>query len=251
MNVRTAVCLCAAMLGLVMFAPGVAPAQTKPEATEPSGDLAFACFIALIRGHLLAGDELVKKGQWNVAYPHFKFPTEEIYGIIRDELGEYRTPPFDNALKVLARTVRARSAAQYPKALEKVDVALAGADAALKGRQSDWPHFTVAVAVHVLKTAAEEYEDALANGRIVHPVGYRTARGFVQQADNMIESAAPQLPAGDAAALADIRGSLDQIKRGFASPDVSARPALDEKEFYAAVSRVEQAAGRLMSGRQI
>jgi hypothetical protein len=234
-----------------MFAPGAALAQAKPEATELSGDLAFARFIALIRGHLLAGDESVKKGQWNAAYPHFRFPTEEIYGVVRDELREYRTPPFDSARKALARTVRARSAAQYPTALEKVDVALAAADAALKGRQSDWPRFTVAVAVHVLKTAAEEYEDAFANGHIVHLVGYRTARGFLQQADNMIESAAPQLPAGDAAASADIRGGLDRIKRGFASPDASVRPALDEKEFYAAVSRVEQAAGRLMSGRQI
>ena len=128
-----------------------APAQARPEAAEPAGDLAFARFIALIRGHLLAGDELVKKHQWNVAYPHFKFPTEEIYGVIRDELHEYRTPPFDNALKALARTVKARSATQYPKALEKVEAALATADAALKTRQPDWPRFTVAVAVELLK----------------------------------------------------------------------------------------------------
>jgi hypothetical protein len=131
----------------------------------------------------------------------------------------YRTPPFDGALKALARTVKARSAAQYPKALDKVDASLAAADAALKLRQPDWPRFTIAVAVEVLKAAADEYEDTVANGRIEHPIGYRTARGFVLQADNMIERAAPQLAAGDAAALVEIRAGLDQIKQGFVSPD--------------------------------
>jgi hypothetical protein len=251
MNVRTAICLCVAMLSSVMLAPNGASAQVKPQATEPSGDLSFARFIALIRGHLLAGDELVQKRQWNTAYPHFAFPTEEIYGVIRDDLRAYGTPSFDGSLKALARTVKARNAAQYPKALEKVGASLADADAALKSRQSDWPRFTVAVAVEVLKTAAEEYADAVGNGRIVHQAGYRTARGFVLQADRMIESAALQLPATDAASLAEIRTGVGQIKQAFSNPDDSARPVLDEKGFYAAVSRVERAAGKLMSGRQI
>lgn len=262
MNVRTAICLCAATLGVIVLTaqPALAQAKsgTKPEAiepapksTEPTGDLAFARFIALIRGHLLTGDELVKLHQWNVAYPHFTFPTEEIYGIIRDELRGYRTPPFDGALKALARAVRTRSAAQYPKALEKVDAALAAADAALKSRQFDWPRFSVAVAVEVLKAAADEYEGAFARGRIVHSIGYRTARGFILQADHMVASAAPQLQDGDAAALADIRAGLAQIKQSFVSINAPDRPTLDEKGLYALVSQVELAAGKFAPGRHI
>ena len=37
-------------------------------------DLAFAARIALLRGHLLVGDELVKQQQWNAALPHFLHP---------------------------------------------------------------------------------------------------------------------------------------------------------------------------------
>ena len=40
----------------------------------------FALRIALMRGHLLVGDELVKQQQWNAALPHFLHPSEEIYG---------------------------------------------------------------------------------------------------------------------------------------------------------------------------
>ena len=250
MNFRTAIYLCALALGLVLSAPQSAPAQTRPEAKEPASDLAFARFIALIRGHLLTGDELVKKHRWNVAYPHFTFPTEEIYGVIRDELHEYRMPPFDGALKALARAVKARSATQYPKALEKVEAALAAADAALKARQPNWPRFTVSVVVEVLKTAADEYDDAIANGRIVHPIGYRTARGFIFQADQMIESAAPQLPPGDAAAVAEIGSGLAAIKQGFADLNVPDLPALDEKAVDGLVSQVEMAAAKLGSAPQ-
>ena len=96
-----------------------------------------------------------------------------------------------------------------------------------------------------MKTAAEEYEDAVANGRIVHPIGYRTARGFVLQADRMIESAALQLPASDAASLAEIRTGLALIKQAFVRLNTPERSALDEKALFAAVKRVEQAAGKL------
>src|SRR5438067_2075714 len=37
-------------------------------------DLAFAVRLALLRGHLLVGDELVKQKQWNAALPHFLHP---------------------------------------------------------------------------------------------------------------------------------------------------------------------------------
>jgi hypothetical protein len=248
----------AAMLGILSLAPMAALAQIQAQIAEPapkpgelSGDLAFARFIALIRGHLITGDELVKLHRWNIAYPHFTFPNEEIYGVIRDELHSYHTPPFDGALKVLARTVRARNATQYPKALEKVDAALVAADVGLRVRQPDWPRFTVAVAVEVLKTAADEYEDAVANGRIVHRVGYRTTRGFILQADRMIETAASELPASDAAALADIRAAIARIKLGFVSLNAPDRPAMDEKALDGIVSQVEQKFRKLAADRQI
>lgn len=245
MNFRAAICLCAALWCSATLAPAVAFAQGRPGLSEPTGDLAFARFIALIRGHLLAGDELVQRRQWNTAYPHFAFPTEEIYGVIRDELSAFGTPPFDGSLKALARTVRTRNATQYPKALEKVEAALAAADASLKSRQQDWPRFNVAVAVEVLKTAAEEYEDAVANGRIVHPIGYRTARGFVLQAGRMIESSAADLTVGNAAALGDIREGLSRLAEVFAAVDPPKNSAVDSAAVNSIVAQVATAAGNI------
>ena len=224
--------------------PAGKPAPKIPAALPP--DVAFGRFIALIRGHLLTGEGLVEQRDWGEAHPHFMFPLEEIYGVIREDLRGYKTPPFDGALKALARTVHARNARQYRKAREKVEHALDAADANLKTRQPDWPRFEMAVALEVVKTAAEEYEDAIAKGRIAHPVGYRTARGFILQADRMIESVASDLDAKNMQALHDMRDGLSQLKRAFATVDAPRRPPIDDAVLLGIVSRMEQAAGKLI-----
>jgi hypothetical protein len=230
-----------------------APAPAKPEAEAapkiPAAlppDVAFGRFIALIRGHLLTGEELVKQRNWDDAHSHFMFPLEEIYGVIREDLRSYKTPPFDGALRALARTVEARRVKQYPKAREKVENALAAADADLKTRQQDWPRFVLEVAVATLNTAPDEYEDAYAKERLTHPVGYQTARGVILQADRMIESVAGDLEPKNPDALRDLRQGFAQLKQTFAAVDPPKRPPLDIAALRGAVSQIELAAGKLM-----
>lgn len=221
------------------------PAAVKTPAELPP-DVAFARFIALIRGHLLTGDELVSQRAWDAAHPHFSFPTEEIYGTIRDDLRSYKTPPFDGALKALARTVKAHNAKQYPKARQKVEDALAAADAGLKAKAPNWPRFVVAVAVETLKAAPDEYDDAVAKGRIVRPIGYQTARGFILQADRMVESMAGELGGHNAAALSDIRAGFVQLKRAFTSVNAPKQAVMDYAAILGIVARIELAAGKLI-----
>jgi hypothetical protein len=219
-------------------------AVKTPEALSP--DVAFGRFIALIRGHLLTGDELVRQRDWGEAHRHFMFPLEEIYGVIRESLHDYHTPPFDGALKALARTVAAHNAKQYAKAREKVESALAAADADLKVRQPHWPRFVLQTAIAVLKTAPEEYADAVANDRILHPIGYQTARGFILQADRMIESVAGDLDAKNADALRDMREGFAQLKQAFAALKPTKRPPIELTAMQDLVARIELAADKLM-----
>lgn len=221
------------------------PAVAKPPAALPQ-DISFGRFIALIRGHLLTGDELVSQRQWDAAAPHFSFPSEEIYGIIREDLRTYKTPPFDGALKALVSTVKAHNAKQYPKARKKVEDALAVADAEMKSRQANWPRFVLAVALETLKAAPDEYDDAIAKGRIVHPIGYQTARGFILQADRMIESVAGELGSDNAVALGDMREGFVQLKRAFASVNAPKLPPVESPAVLGIVARIELAAGKLM-----
>jgi hypothetical protein len=209
--------------------------------------LAFATRIALLRGHLLVGDELVKQQHWNAALPHFLHPGEEIYGDIKDELGEYNVPPFDAALKALADAVKAKKDGNdYTIALKSVNDALAAADAGLKAREDNWPGFVVEAAVEALKMATGEYQQAIVAGRIAKPVEYQDARGFVWQANGMIESVAVDLHKKDAAALQSVRAGLAELKKAFPSVMPPQVPVKDAAAVLGDVSRIELTAGKLM-----
>jgi hypothetical protein len=210
-------------------------------------DLAFGVRLALLRGHLSVGDELVKQNQWNAALPHFLHPIEELYDDIRGPLADSKTPPFDAALKTLADVVKAKkNGNDYAKALKAVSDALAAADAGVKDKQTDWPGFVAEAAIESIKAAAGEYEGALANGRIAKPVEYQDARGFIWQAERMIDSVAAGLQKKDAAALKQVRAGLAELKKVFPAAMPPRTPVKDHAALLAIIARVELAAGKLM-----
>jgi hypothetical protein len=209
--------------------------------------LAFATRIALVRGHLLVGDELVRQQQWNAALPHFLHPSEELYGDLKEDLQEYKTPPFDRALKALSDVVKARKGGEaYASALKNVHDALAAADAGLKGQQDNWAGFAVEAAVETVKMAGGEYQQAIVQGRIAKPVEYQDARGFIGQANAMIESVAPGLQNKDAAALQELRAGLVELKKAFPSAMPPSTPVKDGGTVLLDITRIELAAGKLM-----
>lgn len=210
-------------------------------------DLDFALKIALMRGHLLIGDELVKEGQWAAAMPHFLHPVEELYSGVRARLKDYRTPPFQTALKILANTVKAKKGGDdYAKAKKAVEDAFAAADAGLKGKHADWQSFTVETAIEVLKTSGNEYEEAIVKGRIAKPVEYQDARGFIWHAEAMFEAVAPGLEKKDATALKHLRDALADLKKAFPTAMPPKTPVKDHGALLSDISRIELAAGRLM-----
>ena len=210
-------------------------------------DLAFARTIALIRGHLLIGDELVSQKQWVAAYPHFMHPTEELYDLIKDTVKDYKTPPFDRALKSLSRAVKAKDAKQYAKSLKDVQKALAAADAGLKPKQAaTWDSFTFATALEAMKVATSEYTAAFKDGKLANPVEYQDARGFIFHADNMISSVAAGLQKKDAEAFKKIRAEVSDLKLAFPTAMPPKAPVKDAATVSSDVSRIELAASPLL-----
>ena len=210
-------------------------------------DLAFGVRLALLRGHLSVGDELIKQKQWNAALPHFLHPIEEIYDDLRDKLEDYETPPFDTALQKLADLVKAKkNGNDYAKAFNAVSDALAAADAGLRSRQADWAGFRTEAAIEAMKAAAGEYEAALVGGKIAKPVEYQDARGFIWQAERMIDSVAVELQKKDAAALKDVRAGLAELKKAFPSAMPPRTPVKDHAGLLAIIARIELSAGKLM-----
>ena len=222
------------LLALAPFAaraqPAAPQAPVAPERLiEPTlaADAEFARNIALIRADLLIADALVKERDWVDAHAHVSLPREEIYSVIRDELRSYKTPQFDGALRELSHAVAARSIKGYGRALKKVQAALVDAEFALRARQKDWPRFTLTVAIATLREAADEYDDAVSNGRVVRAVGYRSARGIVFETDRMLDVVDGALIARDPQAVKNLRGIVIHLKDAFAPLSPPKEPRTD------------------------
>jgi hypothetical protein len=209
-------------------------------------NLRFARAVALIRGHFIVGDELVKAGRWTDALPHFLHPGEEIYGGIKGDLHTYGVRPFESALKSLAQTVKAKRLEAYDAALALVRTQLAAADDGLRKLEADWPRFTLETALEVLRQATDEYGEAIEGGRIEKAVEYQDARGFVWEAERLIDSIGEELRTRDAEALASLRADLASLKKTWPSPVPPAKPVKDHGEVLGDVARIELHAGHFL-----
>ena len=209
-------------------------------------DFQFALTLALIRGHLLVGDELVRAGKWDPALPHFLHPTEELYGGIKDKLADYHTPAFDTALLKLADVVKEKNSTAYTNALQSVTAVLDTGEAGVKAKEADWPSFVVATAIMALKAAISEYEGAIINGQIAKPVEYQDSRGFVWQAERMIDSVGQELTRKDPAALKSVRAGLAQLKKAWPTATPPRTPVKSAAAVADEVANIQRAAAKLM-----
>ena len=227
-----------------MAADGEAGEAGVPADLPP--DFQFALTLALIRGHLLVGDELVRAGKWDAALPHFLHPTEELYGGIKDKVADYQTPAFDTALLKLADVVKEKNSTTYATALKSVTVALDAGDAGVKAKEADWPSFVVATAIMALKAAISEYEEAIVKGQIAKPVEYQDSRGFVWQAERMIDSVGQDLARKDPAALKSVRAGLAQLKKAWPTAMPPRTPVKSAAAVADEVANIQRAAAKLM-----
>src|SRR6201999_383087 len=125
--------------------------------------------------------------------PHFLHPTEELYGVMEKYIQLHSMRPFRRELQVLAQAVKAKRKGAYEQALkvahQRMDAALDVAKRFMKPLRG----FTARSAAEVLKVALSEYETSIEDGRFGKPVEYQDSRGFVWEAERMIEAAAPEL----------------------------------------------------------
>ena len=234
-----------------------APATKSPSTTSAEGGEAYLTDggprdtrirfyrdIALMRGHLLIGGQLIELGLWDEALPHFLHPTEELYGLMEKYIKLHNIRPFARELQALAQAVKAKRKGAYEQALKVVDQRLKGALDVAKRFMNPVRGFTARSAAEVLKVALSEYETSIEGGRFVKPVEYQDSRGFVWEAERLIEGAAPELDRVDAAALARIRSAMAKLKAAWPAPMPPDAPVMEPGVMSALISDIELHASR-------
>ena len=207
-------------------------------------NVAYAVRLALIRGHLAIGRELLEAGAASEALPHFLHPTEEIYPDLAAGLRERRAPEFGKELEALAKAVReGADRRQIAQRRDVVEHALGAAMRRLPADTGDSAGFISQVAVLVLRQAAAEYEEAVEDGRIANAVEYQDGRGFLRAAEGLLRGHDSALRAKDFRAWREVDDALTRLALAWPTPRAPERAILSPGEVSGLVSRIELAAG--------
>ena len=89
-----------------------------------------------------------------------------------------------------------------------------------------------------------EYETSIEEGRFAKPVEYQDSRGFVWEAERMLDGAAAELKKKDAAAFDKIRKDLAELKTAWPAPMPPEKPILEPGKMSALISDIELHASR-------
>jgi hypothetical protein len=225
--------------------PGVAGGMAKPQSGETyltdggPRDPRIRIYrdIALMRGHILVGTELVDAEKWDDALPHFLHPTEELYGAMERYIKLHKVTPFDKQLKALAQAVKARNKPAFGQAAKLVEARLTNALSAFRRFMTGQPFssYTMRTAAEVLKVAKGEYGQAIENGRITKSVEFQDSRGFVWYAEQLLAEQEAALAKIDKMRLAEIKLQMAALKSAWPTVVPPEHPVISSADLDAKV----------------
>lgn len=209
-------------------------------ASDPgANDAAFLTLLGLVEGHLRAGIELYRDDAADMAKTHMKHPSDELYADLEPALAARDLDGFAGELERLAVAVEggqpvAEADAAFEAALQAIERTRAAANGDLAAR--------LAAVTGLVRTAAEEYEIGVTDGRISDPHEYQDAWGFVQAAKAQMagldEADRQRMGQGYDEITAEL-DALDEAWPAVVPPD---SVTTDASLLYAAAARIEIAA---------
>ena len=194
-------------------------------------DVDYMSALGLMKGHLIVAKELMEQGKYDQAEPHIGHPVEELYGDIEGQLSQRKVDQFKPQLNELHDLVKStpekpETKEAYTQALESIDEAIA----ALPETQRQSPEFVLEVIDGLLATAGEEYEAAIADGKIVEIVEYQDSRGFVIYAEDLYQGISEQVSQENAEVGKEIESSLTELKKAWPSVNPPDTPVMTPEE---------------------
>ncbi len=194
-----------------------------------------------MRGHLGVGMDLYRQGEQAAAAAHLGQPLEELYRGLEPAIGERGVAGFEAPLEALGKAVADgapvdRVEAAWRDALNGI----AGAEAAVPEAEREALSTRFAVMVNLVRTAAGDYDQALdQGGRVVKPVEYQDALGFVRTARAMLDSIPADERATAAEAIAKAEAQFQAIAGLWPSLVPPAAVEGDPSELYGAAAYIE------------
>lgn len=217
-----------------------------PDADLATDNVAYLTQLSLVRGHLLVGMELFRQGAVDASSGHFLHPGIEIYPQLEPALVARGGKPFKADLEALAAKVaKPASKEEVEAAYRTVLTAIDAAEHAKTGTALGDPKSVLKLIEKIVRVAGTEYGNAVKDGKVVLPVEYQDAYGFVAVAKARLDAISEaRQPAAVQAAAAQAREQLASLAPAWPEgklipPEkVTATGAM----FHGAAARIEIAA---------
>lgn len=177
-------------------------------------DLEYMTNLALIKGHLIVGKELLLLKEYEQVKPHFAHPVDEIYDSLAPLLKKYNVADFKQELIKLNDLVKytpssSQVMAAYDLTVQKLDEAIA----AVPSEQLNSSSFILGVINNLLATTEEEYTAAIIDNKVVENVEYQDSRGFVLYSEMLYQKIA-----NNKNSSSKTQALLAEIKSAFPEP---------------------------------
>jgi hypothetical protein len=181
--------------------------------TGAAKDLDYMVKLGLMKGHMGVAKELLELGQPEQAEPHIGHPVEEIYADVEDQLNDRGVKEFKTPLLSLQDLVKAgakdkaKVESDFTASVKAIDAAMA----VLPNAQRQSPKFVMSVINGLLETANDEYDAAIADGKIKEAIEYQDSRGFVRYAGELYATVASQLTGQSPAVAQQVAADLKAL----------------------------------------
>jgi hypothetical protein len=201
--------ICSILVGPLLWWVTVAAETSWSEA-----QLQIATTLERMKGHLISALENYRLGQVPLAQAHVTHPLHEEYKTLPSTFPSEH-PWLDQTLRE-AFTRLQQSIGGHPDvaALEaevNADIRLLdqGLRSLLGTEIFHNPRFRSALSVHLLAKIADEYDEAIKDGKVVNIAEYQDAFGFLQRLRALVEQQADRLSPADRAPIAALLKSLE------------------------------------------
>lgn len=198
-------------------------------------DAAYLTQLGLIRGHLNVGVELYRVGDRKGAATHMKHPDDELYAALKPALAKRGAGGFEKELHALAQRVENNAEpARVDAAYGALQAAIAKAESAVRKPTAQ----QIGEVIHnLVRTAADEYRQAVGDGKITQPHEYQDALGFIRTAQDWLKKL--QLAGADPSIVAEIEKQVAAIQPAWTGVMPPQAAPMDPSQLYGAAARVE------------
>lgn len=197
--------------------------------------------LALVEGHLTAGQELYKAGAKDAAKTHMKHPGDELYGKLAPGFKEFNVPRFDASLKKMALVVeQGKSPGEVDQAFQAVATEIERA----RNKMQPTLKTRLLTLAKVTYEAGNEFAEGVKDGKVVNAHEYQDAYGFVKAGMRLLDGAKPTTPA-QKDAVEQARQSLKKLEGAWPTLSGDVAVKMTPAEVYGAASQIELAASSL------